>query len=148
MLKQKFSRMKKVLAILLSVLFIASVTAVAASAHGGGGGWGGMAGAGAMALVVGGWVVIIGFARDSILHLECHIPFKLQHLPSQPKLQIQVQILQEQLYFQKHHQKIQEHPQLPEHPHLQIHLLLQAHRHLEIQEHRQLLKGTIFWLYR
>ena len=41
MLKQKFSRMKKVLAILLSVLFIASVTAVAASAHGGGGGWGG-----------------------------------------------------------------------------------------------------------
>jgi hypothetical protein len=40
MLKQSFSRMKKVLAILLSVLFIASVTAVAASAHGGYG-WGG-----------------------------------------------------------------------------------------------------------
>ena len=41
MSKQSFSRMKKVLAMLLSVLFIASVTAVVASAHGGGGGWGG-----------------------------------------------------------------------------------------------------------
>jgi len=40
MSKQSFSRMKMVLAILLSVLFIASVTAVAASARGGGG-WGG-----------------------------------------------------------------------------------------------------------
>jgi hypothetical protein len=48
MLKQSYSKMKKVLAILLTVLFIVSVTAVAAGAHvgghggfGGGWGWGG-----------------------------------------------------------------------------------------------------------
>ena len=43
MLKQKFSRIKKVLIILLAVFFVLSVTTVAASAHGGGrcgGGWG------------------------------------------------------------------------------------------------------------
>ena len=92
MSKQSFSRMKKVLAMLLSVLFIASVTAVVASAHGGGGGWGGYgSAAGAMVLVVCGWVVIIGFARDSILHRERHIPFKLQN-PLPQHLQLQVQI--------------------------------------------------------
>ena len=44
MLKQSSSRLKKVLTILLAVLFVLSVTTVAASAHGGGrwgGGWGG-----------------------------------------------------------------------------------------------------------
>ncbi len=42
MLKQSSSRMKKVLAILLTVLFVASVTSVAASArYGGYGRWGG-----------------------------------------------------------------------------------------------------------
>ena len=41
MLKQSSSRMKKVLAIFMAVLFWVSLTAVAASAGGGGGGWGG-----------------------------------------------------------------------------------------------------------
>jgi hypothetical protein len=44
MLKQEVSRLKKILTILLAVLFVLSVTIVAASAHGGGrwgGGWGG-----------------------------------------------------------------------------------------------------------
>jgi hypothetical protein len=42
MLKPQVSKIKKVLTILLAVLFVASVTAIAASAHGGGGwGWGG-----------------------------------------------------------------------------------------------------------
>jgi len=44
MLKQKVNRLKKILTILLGVLFILSVTTVAASAHGdghGGWGWGG-----------------------------------------------------------------------------------------------------------
>jgi hypothetical protein len=43
MLKQSSSRMKKVLAIFMAVLFGVSLTAVAVSAHGngGGGGWGG-----------------------------------------------------------------------------------------------------------
>ena len=43
MLEQSYSEMKKVLAILLTVLFVVSFTAVTASAHGGwgwGGGWG------------------------------------------------------------------------------------------------------------
>ena len=116
--------MKKVLAILLAVLFVVSVTAVAASAHGGGRGWGGYGAGvdpgGALVRVVCGWVVIIGFA----LHTrECHTPFKLQHLQSPQKLQIQVQILQEQLYFQKQHQKIQEQNQLHKHQHIQTHLI-------------------------
>ena len=43
MLKQSYSEMKKVFAILLTVLFVVSLTAVTASAHGGGhGGWGAM----------------------------------------------------------------------------------------------------------
>jgi hypothetical protein len=42
MLKQKLSRPKKILTILLAVLFVLSLTTVAASAHGGGhGGFGG-----------------------------------------------------------------------------------------------------------
>ena len=44
MLKPKVSRIKKVLAVLLAVLFVVSLTAVTASAHGvgrGGWGWGG-----------------------------------------------------------------------------------------------------------
>ncbi len=46
MLKQTSSRMKKVLAISLAALFVASLTAVSVSAHrwgghGGGWGWGG-----------------------------------------------------------------------------------------------------------
>ena len=41
-MKQSFSKIKKVLAILLTVLFVVLLTAVTASAHGGGhGGWGG-----------------------------------------------------------------------------------------------------------
>ncbi len=41
MLKQKVSRLKKILIILLAVFLVLSVTTVAASAHGGGrGGWG------------------------------------------------------------------------------------------------------------
>ena len=45
MLKQSPSGMKKVLAILLAVLFLASVTAMAVNAHGGGRGGFGWAGA-------------------------------------------------------------------------------------------------------
>ncbi len=42
MLKQKLSRLKRILAILLAVFFVLSVTTVAASAHGDGRwGWGG-----------------------------------------------------------------------------------------------------------
>jgi|GEM_PF-3342139 len=42
MLKQKVSRLKKILTILLAVLFVLSVTTVAVSAHGGARwGWGG-----------------------------------------------------------------------------------------------------------
>jgi hypothetical protein len=42
MLKQKVSRLKQILTILLAVLFVLSLTTVAASAHGGGRwGWGG-----------------------------------------------------------------------------------------------------------
>jgi len=53
MLKQSSSRMKKALAVLLAVLFVASLTAVAVSARGGGGwggrgGWGGYGGWGMM----------------------------------------------------------------------------------------------------
>ena len=61
MLKQSYSKMKKVFAILLTVLFVVSLTAVTASAHGGGhGGWGGGWGWGGRLglwswLYVGGW---------------------------------------------------------------------------------------------
>ncbi len=44
MLKQKVSRIKKVMTILLIVLFVVSLTAVSSSAHGGGRGWGGYGG--------------------------------------------------------------------------------------------------------
>ena len=56
MLKQKVSRLKKILTILLAVLFVLSVTTVAVSAHGNGR-WGGVGAGefiltGAMVLVV------------------------------------------------------------------------------------------------
>jgi len=53
MLKQSSSRMKKALAVLLAVLFVASLTAVAVSARGGGG-WGGRGGWGGY----GGWCMM------------------------------------------------------------------------------------------
>ena len=96
MLKQLSIRMKIILVILLAILFVTSLSAVAVEAHGGGswghpgwgwgrpwgGGWGYGPG------FVRGWAVIAGFA----LHTrECHIPFKIQHLPLQ-RLQPQVQI--------------------------------------------------------